>query len=183
MTRSIHEIWAGVLAGDPKSWRELIDLYARLVFTVASRTGLSGADAEDCAQQVWINLYRRRRSVREPVALPAWLIRATHRRAISMNLRTRKQASVDETQEFASIRLPDEVVISLEESALIEIALSQLDERCRKLLRDLYFNSEEKTYQQVAQELRIKANSLGPLRSRCLHRLKKNLEKLGWRTD
>lgn len=183
MTRGIHEIWAGVLEGDSGSWRELVDLYARLVFTVACRAGLSIADAEDCVQQVWINLYRRRRSVRDPVALPAWLIRATHRRAISMKLRTQKQAEVDETQEFAPIRLPDEVVSSLEVSALIEIAMSQLDERCRRILQELYFSPEEKPYQQIAQELRIKANSLGPLRSRCLHRLKKNLEKLGWRTD
>ncbi len=183
MTRNIHDIWAGVLDADPKAWRELVDLYAGLVYTVACRAGLSSADAEDCAQHVWISLYRRRRSVRDPVALPAWLIRATHRRALSMRMRFVRQSELAETSTLASPVLPDEVVSAIEESALIEIAMNQLDERCRSVLRALYLDPEEKSYRQIARELRISANSLGPLRSRCLQRLKKILENLGWRVD
>jgi RNA polymerase sigma factor (sigma-70 family) len=183
MIRSIQEIWSSVLAGDTAAWRELVDLYAGLVFTVARRVGLSPSDSEDCAQLVWITLYRRRRTIRDPIALPAWLIRSTHRRALSLKMRLLRQSEIAESQELDSARLPDEVVSSLEESALIQIAMNQLDPRCRKLLHELYFNTEDKSYQQIAQELKIKPNSLGPLRSRCLSRLKKILEKLGYRLD
>lgn len=183
MTRTILEIWSGVLSGDAKSWRELVDLYAPLVYTVACRTGLCPADAEDCSQQVWIKLYRRRSSIKDPIALPAWLIRTSHRHALTMRRQQSQRAKVDELHELSAGRLPDELVTSIEESALLQIAISQLDGRCRVLIQKLYLDPNEQSYLQLARELKIKPNSLGPLRSRCLNKLRKILENLGWRTD
>jgi len=82
--RTIIDIWQGVLQGDPPSWRTIVERYEALVFTVARRAGLTRADAEDCAQHTWLSLYRTRHTIKDPVALPAWLIRTTHRRALRM---------------------------------------------------------------------------------------------------
>ncbi len=183
MTRTIHEIWSGVLAGDTRAWTELVDLYSSLVFTIARRAGLDEADAEDCAQFTWISLYRRRRSIRDPVALPAWLIRTTHRRALTLHQRRGRRNELESEQPLSQPRLPDELVSEIEQQALLEIALSQLDPRCRRLLDALYLAPQPLSYQEIARDLRIKPNSLGPLRSRCLQRLKKILENLGWQVD
>ena len=73
---NIEHIWKSVLAGDVHAWGELVRVYAALVNTVARRVGLSGLDAEDCAQHTWMSLYRNRRVIKDPQALPAWLIPA-----------------------------------------------------------------------------------------------------------
>lgn len=83
----------------------------------------------------------------------------------------------------AEAALPDEEVIALERQAILEVALEHLDSRCAALLRALFFEPENKSYKQIAKDLGVAANTLGPLRSRCLERLRKVLEELGYETD
>ncbi len=184
MNTDIRIIWNGVLAGNPKAWRQLVSIYAPLVYSVARRTGLTRHDAEDCAQQTWMNLYRRRRSIKDPTALPAWLIRATHRKAITLISEAMTRARVDVHGDLPQrSSLPDKIVEELEELAILDAAMRLLDERCRRVLSHLYLTAERASYQQLARDLRIKPNSLGPLRSRCIGRLRKILKDLGWQAD
>lgn len=83
----------------------------------------------------------------------------------------------------AETALPDEEVVALERQATLEIALDHLDDRCAAVLRALFLEPENKSYKQIAKELGVAPNTLGPLRSRCLERLKRVLEKLGYETD
>jgi DNA-directed RNA polymerase specialized sigma24 family protein len=76
--------------------------------------------------------------------------------------------------------LPDEDVALLERQAHLEHALSLIDPRCRTLLAELFFAPEERSYRDIARKLRIPVNSLGPTRIRCLKKLKKILEELGY---
>jgi RNA polymerase sigma-70 factor (ECF subfamily) len=43
---------------DPKEWDRLFELYAPLLFYWTRRSGISGADAEDVVQEVWIVLVK-----------------------------------------------------------------------------------------------------------------------------
>jgi len=180
----IHRIWELVRQGDPAAWRQLVRLYAGLVHTVALRVGLSAADAEDCAQHTWISLYRRRHAIKDPVALPAWLIRTTHRQAVAMARRLVSRTDIDEAADVADpAALPDEVVTQLQNQALIAAALEYLDTRCRRLLAALFLSPKEKSYREIARLIGVKPNSLGPLRERCLARLRKILAKMGFQWD
>jgi DNA-directed RNA polymerase specialized sigma24 family protein len=79
----------------------------------------------------------------------------------------------------APTRLPDQEVVALQEAAALHVALGQLDPQCQKLLGRLFLAETEESYGSVAKGLRIKLNSVGPLRSRCLMKLRKNLHDLG----
>ena len=182
--QNLSHIWEKVRRGDAHAWQELVRLYAGLVNTVARRVGLSAADAEDCAQHTWIALYRRRRTIKDPTALPAWLIRTTHREAVAMARRLigRPEADTSAAQVDPGA-LPDEVVTQLEHQAIVTSAVRQLDARCRKLITALFLSPEKKSYREVARLIGVKPNSLGPLRDRCRSKLRRIIEKMGYTWD
>jgi RNA polymerase sigma factor (sigma-70 family) len=184
VTFEIHRIWESILEGDSTGWRQLVAAYTPLVLTVARRAGLGTSDAEDCVQQTWLSLYRRRKSIKNPTALPAWLIRTSHRKALTMQRRHIRQTDQPGRQEEVDPAvLPDQVIISLQEAAALRLAVEQLDPRCRRVMTELFLADGNKSYADIARDLKILPNSLGPLRSRCLDKLRKNLEKLGYTPD
>ena len=181
---NIEHIWKSVLAGDVHAWGELVRVYAALVNTVARRVGLKSLDAEDCAQHTWMSLYRNRRVIKDPQALPAWLIRTTHRQAVYLYKRRIRASEAESDRAIEpQLTLPDEEVHRLEQQAIIELALNRLDKRCKSLLQQLFFASDEKSYLQIARELGIAPNTMGPLRSRCLKRLRRILDEMGFEWD
>ncbi len=181
MCYDIRDIWTLVIDGDREAWETLVRRFAPLVMTVARNAGLTPQDAEDCAQQTWLTLYRNRLGIKDPTRLPAWLIRTTHRRAVRASQRVVRDARLDpDLQSPRRVSLPDEEVLELERQAMLELALEQLDPRCARLLHSLFFSDEGKSYREIAREIGITPNSLGPLRSRCLKRLGIILEKLGY---
>ncbi len=184
MTEDIDKIWQQVVSGDHRAWRELVGRYAPLVITVARRVGLSGPDAEDCVQHTWMALYRHRRVIKDPARLPAWLIKTTQRRAVRTLQRLNRDVDLDFNLEPENPGpLPDEEIVRLERQAILEIALDKLDPRCGRLLRALFFAPEDKSYREIAKDLAVSPNALGPLRSRCLKRLEKILKEMGYLPD
>jgi RNA polymerase sigma factor (sigma-70 family) len=181
MTQHIKEIWKSVVEGDHDAWKSLVRRYQALVITVARRVGLSPPDAEDCAQQTWMSLYRNRRAIKDPERLPAWLIRTTRRRAVRTAQRLVRTSPAEPDSRFeTNVSQPDEEVLLVERQGVLEVALEQLDPRCAKLLRALFFSPEDKSYREIARDLEISPNTLGPLRSRCLKRLREILEEMGY---
>jgi len=180
MTSNIFQIWDKICQGDHAAWQELVNLYAGLVYSVARRAGLPEPDAEDCTQLTWLNLYRKRSSIKDPVALPAWLIKTTHRQATAMAQKLRRPADLkhlDDAQDPA--KLPDEVIQALEIQAAIQAGMKLLDPRCRQLINEMYFSGRKKSYRALAKSLKVAPNTLGPMRSRCLERLRIILKKMG----
>lgn len=179
MADSIYKIWQRILDDDATAWRELVRRFEALVNTVALRCGLDSGDAEDCAQHVWMSLYRNRHALRDPGRLPKWLIMTTRRRSIRIagqNQRD-KAGRQDHTPSQCTV-LPDQQIEQLELQAELEMALMQLDERCQALLRALFLAPREKSYREIAVELGIPINSIGPIRARCLARLRRALDDL-----
>jgi RNA polymerase sigma factor (sigma-70 family) len=184
LTPNIHDIWKHVCRGDATAWRELVETYAGLVNSVARRVGLSIPDSEDCAQQTWLTLYRKRESIRDPQSLPAWLIRTTHRQAIHMAQRLNHRAELSEVETGAdNLSLPDELVQQLEHKAILEKGMEQLDTRCRQLLTALFLEKDEVSYSRMASVLGLKPNSVGSMRTRCLKKLENILKKMGYTRD
>jgi RNA polymerase sigma factor (sigma-70 family) len=179
----IRTIWQGVRKGDADAWSRLVRLYAGLVNGVARRAGLSVADAEDCAQHTWLSLYRRRRAIKDPRAVPAWLIRTTHRQAVA--IARRRGRFTAESSHPAADRSPgpDARLEARELERHLRTALGQLSPRCRRLLNALYLDESGESYRQLAAALKLKPNSLGPLRSRCLQQLAAILKKMGYSAD
>lgn len=173
----MNKLWKKILAGDHQAWGDLVRRYSGLVYTVARRVGLSTLSAEDCAQQTWMALYQNRRNIRDPDRLPSWLIITTKRNAVRM-LQTQSRALDSNDVEESPVELPDDELLRLERVDLLQNAMEQLDSRCKKLLTALFLSTEDISYREIARTLDINPNAMGPLRSKCLKRLRKLLKTL-----
>ncbi len=65
-----------------------------------------------------------------------------------------------------------------QELVMLRRAMLDLDERCQRLIRSLDLQEPPATYQQVAESEGISPTSVGPIRTRCLRRLRKIIENL-----
>jgi len=174
--RTDSNLWQDILVGDNAAWSELVRRYQALVYAVATRAGLSMADAADCFQQTWVLLFRHRHRLHDPSRLSAWLVTTAKREALRLRRRADKEAGDPADMDMTSHDpLPDEVLEQLERQAQLEIALKELDPRCRKVLEAFFFAPEEKSYEEIAGSFGLSTNSLGPVRRRCLERLKQIL--------
>jgi RNA polymerase sigma factor (sigma-70 family) len=175
------QLWDEVLQGSEHAWELLVRRYEALVYTVATRCGLSLADAADCFQQTWLQLYTHRKSIREAHRICAWLTTTAKREALRTRRRDSREADPAELLSLADPRpLADADLAALEQRAHLEAALDRLDTRCGRLLRILFFDPEAPSYDEIAAATGIAKNSMGPVRSRCLAKLKALLEAEGW---
>ncbi len=175
------ELWQAILNNNPEAWRQLVERYQSLVYAVCLRSGLPIADVADCFQQTWVSLYKSRNSIKDPIRLSAWLVTTAKREVLKAKRLKDRGINIDSAVELIMPSvLPDEELEQLERQAQIELAMIRLDNRCRKVLEALFFAPESESYESIARSLGISANSLGPLRQRCLEKLKKILEENGF---
>ncbi|MCX6835892.1 MAG: sigma-70 family RNA polymerase sigma factor [candidate division Zixibacteria bacterium] len=181
MKRSLSELWKGVLDKDPECWSELVHRLEPLVYAVARKYGLSDSESDDCAQETWLSLFRARHRIVSPKKIPGWLAKAVSRRAVRIAKTRDRDVGVDGAAEPAALsELPDEELERLETAALVRVAVDTLELRCRRLLHALYFAPEDKKYSDIARDLGLPPNSLGPTRSRCLKKLRAVLKEMGY---
>jgi RNA polymerase sigma factor (sigma-70 family) len=74
----------------------------------------------------------------------------------------------------------DSLVSELQQDQLLREALSELTPRCRRLVQMLFFESPTRPYLQVAKDLKLAPGSIGFIRKRCLDKLRKRLEQMGF---
>src|SRR4051794_5859713 len=68
------------LQGDRAAWDDLVLEYSRYVYAIASQGfRLQGADAEDAFQEVFLRIYDRLSTLRNPEALRPWIAQLTRR--------------------------------------------------------------------------------------------------------
>jgi RNA polymerase sigma factor (sigma-70 family) len=162
-------------AGDESAWRALVERYAALILSVPRRHGLKAAPSEDVFADVCLALVRALPSIRDPQALPQWLIRSAARATWSVS-RKLKQPVPDSAPALTGPAPPDRLVSDLEEEQRVREALRRASPRCRRLLELLYFRAPTPTYDEIAREMGMPRGSLGPTRRRCLDRLRRRLE-------
>src|SRR5689334_13441136 len=85
------------LRGNQEAWSALIDKYRKLIYSIPVKWQLPREDANDIFQSVCIDLYTELSRLREPRALPKWLIQTTLHKCA----RTRQQQSRTSDQEIS----------------------------------------------------------------------------------
>ena len=80
----------------------------------------------------------------------------------------------------SSSALPEEMLAQLQREQMVRDVVGSLSQRCERMVRMLFFETPPRPYQEVAKELGIATGSIGFIRGRCLDRLKKQLEKMGF---
>ena len=170
-------------SGDQGAWEALITRYERLVYTVPSRYGLTQAEINDVFQSVWLALLRNLETIRQPDRVSAWLVTTARRECWERRRGVDYERTVSsDTEQLISDKsaddpTPEEVVADFENHQNLREAVEQLDERCQKLLWHLYYDSEHPSYKDVADILDIPIGSIGPLRVRCLRKLRTVYDK------
>ncbi len=170
---------ARMRAGDERAWGAFVARYERLIYAVPRRMGLNAADAADVLQDTLAALLKGLARVREPRALPRWLMQTAFR--LSRDLRRKRaREHLSEPETFDGIAGgtadPQALLLDLEARGRVQAALERIPERCRELLGALFFEEPSPGYAAIGARLGMPVGSLGPTRQRCLDRL---LEALG----
>jgi RNA polymerase sigma factor (sigma-70 family) len=169
--------------GDESAWEIIVLKYQKMLFSIPHRAGLSDASSADVLQDVFTTLFIKLDLLESPEFLKAWLVTTTKFKTINLIQReTRiKPRYIDDDENEFALQIPDksipadELLIRLEQEAQIEKAFTQIDERCRQLIKMLYLENEQVPYSKIAEVLGIPAGSIGPTRARCLQKLIKML--------
>lgn len=163
-------------AGDQGAWDDLVERFLPLVCATIARQGLFGAEAEDVNQTVWLRLVEHLDELREPRALPGWIVTTARneclrtfdkgRRVVPMDPHTNPQltGSADDRA------VDDELLLAERQQALRE-ALQELPDDRRELLL-LLLADPPVPYREVSLRLGISVGSIGPTRARALDQLR-----------
>lgn len=165
-----EELLARCRRGDVGAWDELVQRYQRLVFSVALRNGLGREDAADVTQATFLALLESLDRVRGHDRVAPWLMTVCRRSAWAVRSRAARETPDAE----AEIDRPDDddAFGRWEQVTVLHEALDVLGSPCRDLLDALYLDPSEPSYQQVADRLGRRIGGIGPLRARCLERLR-----------
>lgn len=164
-------------SGEREAWNWLVERYAPLVMGVASRYRLRAEDAADVSQGVWLKLVEHLDEIREPLALPGWIVTTTRREALRVLQSHQRTVSVDPqiglTLEAASDAgsLDGELLRDERHHALRE-GLRELRPLHRDLLV-LLMEDPPLSYDDISRKLCIPIGSIGPTRARCLEALRR----------
>lgn len=170
--------------GDQQAWADLIDKYKNLIYSIPVKLGMYD-DASDIFQAVCVDLLSDLPRLREPKALPKWLMQVCYHKCLEHRTQARKQVQLededaDKLPAHANTDLPEELLDQLQREQTVRDVVSGLPQRCERMVRMLFFETPPRPYQDVAKELGIATGSIGFIRGRCLVRLKKQLEKMGF---
>jgi len=167
------ELLAGCRRGDNAAWDELVARYQRLVYAVPVREGLSTADAAEISQSTFEALIESLERIREPERIGFWL--TTVARRLTWRRRTDNRAELS----LGEVPLDDVVDDQSGDwvrSVAVYDAVAQLAEPCRSLIFGLFFDPAEPSYGELSRALDLAVGSIGPMRSRCLDRLRDRLD-------
>jgi RNA polymerase sigma factor (sigma-70 family) len=172
------------LKGDSEAWSSLIDKYKNLIYSIPIKLGMY-EDAADIFQSVCVDLLSELPRLREHRALPKWLIqtcyhKCVHSRRIAGRHVELEREDAEKPRDDGDAALPDHMLLQLEQEQMVREVISEMPERCERMIRMLFFEIPSRPYDEVAKELGLATGSIGFIRGRCLAQLKKQLEKKGF---
>jgi len=181
--RTDRELVAACVSGDERAWHELIERYNRLIFSIPLKQGLGRDEAADIFQAICLDLVAELPRLRDPQALPAWLIQATRHKVSKWRRRNDRYVADEggraEHAPAPDADMPDAFIEQLQQSQALREAIVALPDRCRQMVHMLFFETPPRPYRDVASELGVATGSIGFLRSRCLDRLRSALQRIG----
>jgi RNA polymerase sigma factor (sigma-70 family) len=171
------------LAGNEEAWSLLIDKYKALIYSIPVKYGLSQAEAADVFQATCMELLVRLAELREPRALPKWLMQVAHHECYRMKRLNQRVVSRDTEPDLPEPETPalaESLVQQTQEEQMLREAMAVLSPQCRRLVRLLFYETPARPYAEVAAELGLAVGSIGFTRQKCIERLRRQLAELGF---
>ena len=171
------------LSGDEEAWSLLIDKYKALIYSIPVKYGLSRQEAADVFQATCTELLVRLPELREPRALPKWLMQVAHHESYRRKRQSQRTVSRDaetDLPEPATPAIAESLFQQTQEEQMLREAMAMLTPQCRRLVELLFFETPSRPYTEVAAELGLAVGSIGFTRQKCLERLRVRLDELGF---
>jgi RNA polymerase sigma factor (sigma-70 family) len=173
------------LRGDQDAWEVLVRQHANLVYAVIRRCGITDSEAADLFQEVWVAAWYGLGSLRDERVLAGWLATIAARQA-RRALRRRIQSIVEDGERFETEAMvatdpdpmPDQQALEREQSEAIGRIVSSLSERDQQIVHAFFYDPTTPSYAEIARRLGVSPETVGPLRTRCLRRMRVAMERL-----
>jgi RNA polymerase sigma factor (sigma-70 family) len=177
------ELIQGLQKGDESAFKFLVETYQDKVYNTAFGIVQNAADAEDVAQEVFIQVYRSIHSFKGESKLSTWLYRIATTRALDL-LRSKKSKKRfgfiqrlfgDENEpvfEIPDFNHPGVALENKERAAQLFKAISQLPDNQKKAFT--LHKLEDLSYHEISDVLKTTIPAVESL----MHRAKQNLRKI-----
>ena len=177
------ELIKGIQMADRQAFRTLVESYQKMVVNTCLGIVHNQSDAEDLAQEVFLEVFRNANQFRGDARLSTWLYRIAVNRSLNFmraNRRKRFWQSIEETfsggrnhsREISENRndQPDNEIKDQQRRDMLHKAIDNLPERQR--IAFTLNKYEDLSYLQVAEIMQLSVASVESL----IHRAKKNLQ-------
>jgi len=174
---------ASCLKGNEQAWRQLIERYKNLIYSFPRRYGAGTADSADVFQAVCTELFVALPRLRDARCVRGWIctVAAHESHRWKRGYLKRSEREGDDaglaTAPTSAASAPEGLEAAEREQAVRE-AIRSLPPRCQRMLRMLFYSDPPVPYQTVASKLGLATGSVGLIRSRCLKKLERALERI-----
>ena len=160
-------------AGDQKAWNDLVERFSRYVYAISVQAfRLAPHDAEDVFQDVFARVYEHLERLRSDEAIRPWIGQLTRRVCIDRLRAGGRDVPVD--PEDIELGEYDETLGRIDEAMTVRAGLDAVGEMCREIL-DRFFCRDE-SYRAIGEALDLPAGTIASRISRCLAKLRAELE-------
>jgi RNA polymerase sigma factor (sigma-70 family) len=171
------------LSGSEEAWSLLIEKYKALIYSIPVKYGLPPHEAADVFQATCMELLTRLPDLREPRALPKWLMQVAHHQCYRWKRQQQRVVSRDAEPDLPVPETPaiaERLVQQTQEEQIFRDAMAALTPQCRRLVELLFFEIPPRPYTEVAAELGLAIGSIGFTRQKCIERLRRHLDEWGF---
>lgn len=170
------------LAGGEDAWSLLIEKYKSLIYSIPVKYGLPAQEAADVFQATCMELLARLPELREPRALSKWLMQVAHHQCYRWKQQQGRLVSRD-SEDLPVPETPaiaESLVQQTQEEQMLREAMRALSPQCQRMVELLFFETPARPYAEVAAELGLAVGSIGFIRQKCIERLRRHLDELGF---
>jgi RNA polymerase sigma factor (sigma-70 family) len=162
--------------GDVRAWEELVTCLMPVVVATIEEWGLTGPDAAEVNQTVWLRVVEWLEHLRHPEALPKWIATTTRRECLRVQRTTNRHAHPaglggELTHPDAEPVDPMEAALHEEKCRALRTGFAQLPARCRELL-SMLLGEPPLSYRDIVAQTGMRIGSIGPTQRRCLDKLR-----------
>ena len=173
-TRTVAELVRAAQQGNQDAFGELFERYRPSIVALAMRRVRNADEAEELAQDVFIQAMQKIDQLRVPEAFGGWIRRIVHRMAINRMTRTRSALACDpETLEATCFAegTPEDFAQDREQAAAVRASIDRLGALDQQTLKAFYLHS--KTLVEMSDEFDAPVGTI----KRRLHVARKRLAK------
>jgi RNA polymerase sigma factor (sigma-70 family) len=179
---TVTDLVMAATAGDQSAWNSLVIRFTPLVLSVVSRYRMSEPDAADISQTVWLRLVQHLPELRQPAALPGWIVTTASNECLRVIRIRQRTASFDPLVEpprnrgtvtqISSGDIDTDLLADERHEALLT-AFAELPDKHRELLA-LLLTDPPLSYAEISNRLGMAIGGIGPTRARALERLRRS---------